>query len=210
MDGGGLPEGTGGLIGPSALLHLMAVLDRHERGAMRDALFARSVVLPPPHDAGMWPEADCAAVHRGLRQNLPARAEGLLRLAGEATADYILANRIPAAVRALLRALPAMASARLLSAAIDRHSRTFAGSGRFALTGRFPLTFEIAGNPLIAGEVAVVPLCAWHAAVFERLFRRLVTTRAVVTETACAAMGAPACRFEVRLRRGPAALLPHG
>jgi divinyl protochlorophyllide a 8-vinyl-reductase len=36
--------------------------------------------------------------------------------------------------------------------------------------------------------------------VFERLFRRLVSRSAHVTETQCCAQGAPACRFEVRLR----------
>ncbi|MEM1431648.1 MAG: V4R domain-containing protein, partial [Pseudomonadota bacterium] len=43
------------------------------------------------------------------------------------------------------------------------------------------------------------PLCHWHAAVFERLFRVLVSPESSVTEVACCAMGAPACRFEIRL-----------
>jgi divinyl protochlorophyllide a 8-vinyl-reductase len=167
---------------------------------MRDLLFEAASVAPPPPDAGMWPEAECAAVHRMLRQGWPDQAPGLLRLAGQATAEYILAHRIPAPVRRLLRVLPGVLSAPLLTAAIERHAWTFAGSGSFAVTGRRPLTFEIKGNPLIAGESAGHPLCDWHAAVFERLFRSLVWPRATVTEVACTARGADACRFAINPR----------
>lgn len=201
MDGAPGPvPAAAGLIGPNAILQLMSVLDRHEGRAMRDLLFEAAGIGPPPPDAGMWPEHEAAALHRMLRQALPDRADGLLRLAGEATADYILAHRIPRLAQGAIRALPGPLGARVLAAAIDRHAWTFAGSGRFRIASRRQLVFELAGNPLIRGEVAPHPLCHWHAAVFERLFRRLVWPRAVVEELACAAAGAPACRFEIRPR----------
>lgn len=201
MDGARSPvPAEAGLIGPNALLQLIAVLDRHEGRATRDLLFEAAGVAPPSADAGMWPEDQAGAVHRMVRQALPERADGLLRLAGQATADYILAHRIPLGARVLIRALPGPLGARVLSGAIARHAWTFAGSGRFRIVSRRPLVFEVAGNPLIRGEAAAHPICHWHAAVFERLFRRLVWPGAVVEEVVCAATGAPACRFEIRPR----------
>jgi divinyl protochlorophyllide a 8-vinyl-reductase len=178
----------------------MAILDRYEGRAFRNALFADAGVAPPPPDAGMWPESEAAAVHRLLRARLPRRAPGLLTLSGRAVADYILRYRIPAPARLLIRVLPAPLGARLLAQAIDRHAWTFAGSGRFSILSYRPLTFEITANPLIAGESAPLPLCHWHRAVFERLFRSLVWRRAEVRETSCAATGAAACRFVVFAR----------
>jgi divinyl protochlorophyllide a 8-vinyl-reductase len=186
-----------GLIGPNAILQLIAVLDRYEGRAFRDQLFSDAGVDLPPPDAGMWPETEAAAVHRALRARLPRRAPGLLTLSGRAVADYILQHRIPAPARLLIRLLPGPLGARLLAHAIDRHAWTFAGSGRFSIASHKPLTFEITHNPLIADETAAFPLCHWHRAVFERLFRVLVWRRAEVREVACAAMGAAVCRFVV-------------
>ena len=63
-----------------------------------------------------------------------------------------------------------------------------------------PLAFEIADNPVVRGERSAVPVCAWHAAVFERLYRQLVDDRYRAEETACGAAGAAACRFELSRR----------
>ncbi|KQB95786.1 hypothetical protein AL073_13950 [Loktanella sp. 1ANDIMAR09] len=48
---------------------------------------------------------------------------------------------------------------------------------------------------IVRGEVSETPLCHWHAAVFETLFRRLVDPRLRCVEESCCAVGAPACRF---------------
>lgn len=138
MDGGHPVPRSAGLIGPNALLQLISVLDRHEGRAMRDLLFGAAGVAPPPPDAGMWPEAECAAVHHMLRQGWPDETPGLLRLAGQATAGYILAHRIPAPVRRLLRVLPGVLSAPLLTSAIERHAWTFADRAASQLSGVIP------------------------------------------------------------------------
>jgi divinyl protochlorophyllide a 8-vinyl-reductase len=80
-----------------------------------------------------------------------------------------------------------------LGKAIARHAWTFAGSGRFRVVA--PLVFEIADNPIVRGEVSDVPLCHWHRAVFETLFRALVDDRLRCAEVACCATGNAACRF---------------
>lgn len=196
----------GGRIGPNALLQLIDVLDRSTVHPFRLTLFAEAGVVPPPPDAGMWPEREVAAVHRALRRLLPGQAPDLLAEAGRAVGDYILAHRIPAPARALLMMLPARLGARLLASAISRHAWTFAGSGQFRVLSHDPLTFEITANPLIAGEEAQEALCHWHAAVFQRLFSRLVWPRAKIDEVACAAAGAHSCRFVI----WPDAAMRHG
>lgn len=182
-------------IGPNAVHQLLPVLEQGLGAGAADRALERAGVARPPPDAGMLPEAECAALHRAVRQNWPAEAPGLLHAAGLATGDYILANRIPAAARGLIGALPSALGARLLTAAISRHAWTFAGSGAFRVLGRAPLEFEIRANPLVAGEISAMPACHWHRAVFARLFGRLVWPDVTVTETACCACGAPACRF---------------
>ncbi len=179
-------------IGPNAILQLVPVLDAALGQDGRDGLFQRAgVALPPPH-AGMLPEGEVIRLHATLRKALPAQSPALLRAAGLGTADYILANRIPAPARRLIHALPRPLGARLLAGAIARHSWTFAGSGRFRIDRFRPLTVSIAANPLALG-----PGCHWHAAVFERLFAALVWPGATVRETACCAAGDPACRFTI-------------
>lgn len=196
MDGSAHFDTGEARIGPNAILQLIRVLDHFEGRGLRHRVMDLACVPVPPEDAGMLPESQCRAVHRALLLALPERGEGLLRLAGVATGDYILAHRIPCAVRWMLQALPGFLAAPLLTAAIARHAWTFVGSGGFRVVGHRPLVFEIAANPLIAAP-SDHPACVWHAAVFERLFQRLIWRSVMVVETDCAAMGASACRFTV-------------
>lgn len=187
---------SGARIGPNAVLQHLPVLDAAIGVRLRGALLYRAGIKEPPPDCGMLPEDEVVPLHRAVWLFLPGRAAEIQRAAGLAVGDYILAHRIPWPARLLIRALPAPLGARLLAAAIARHAWTFAGSGRFRIAGHHPLTFEIAGNPLAQGPRH--PSCHWHAAVFERLFQRLVWPRACVTETACSAAGDHTCRFEIR------------
>jgi divinyl protochlorophyllide a 8-vinyl-reductase len=129
-------------------------------------------------------------------------ADEIMADAGARTGAYIVANRIPAPARILLRALPKPLAARLLVKAIAKHAWTFAGSGAFSFLPSRPSVMEIADNPL-AGPRRAGPSCVWHAAVFTRLFRSLVSPDATVRETACCAAGDPACRFEMVSSAGP-------
>ncbi|MEO0679272.1 MAG: bacteriochlorophyll 4-vinyl reductase, partial [Pseudomonadota bacterium] len=117
--------------------------------------------------------------------------------AGRRTADYILAHRIPPRAQALLRAAPARLAAPLLARAIARHAWTFAGSGRFEAQGAWRLVVH--DNPMVRGERAAAPLCRWHAAVFERLYRALAADDCRCRELRCGAQpGETACVFEIR------------
>lgn len=185
-----------GRIGPNAILQLVDVLERRGEHGLLSAVLAEAEVQRPARDAGMLPEGDCAAVHQALRRLSPA-AEGLLEEAGLATGDYILANRIPKLAQGVLRVLPAGWAAPVLTKAIARHSWTFAGTGEFRVEGSGPLVVSVARNPLVSGWRAERPQCIWHAAVFRRLYGRLVWASVAVREVACCACGDAACRFEI-------------
>ena len=187
-------------IGPNAILQLVPVLDSAIGVDRRAELLAAADIEELPDGTRMIDEAPVARLHQTLRTRVPDLAPSLSRQAGSSTGDYILANRIPRFAQRLLRVLPAGMSARLLAHAIARHAWTFAGSGTFSVVSERPLVFEIADNPVVRGEHSTTPVCAWHAAVFERLYRKLVDDRYRVTEVACGAMGAEACRFELTLR----------
>lgn len=192
------PAAAPGLIGPNAVLQLLPVLEAAEPG-LAGGMLRRAGLDGPPSDHGLMAEGPAAALHRAVRGNC-ADANTILMRAGQGTAAYILAHRIPSVARAGLRCLPAWLAAPILARAIARHAWTFAGSGQFCIAGRAPLTFDLVDNPLIRGERATDPLCHWHAAVFTGLFRALVSRDARVIETDCAAQGAPACRFVLHLR----------
>jgi divinyl protochlorophyllide a 8-vinyl-reductase len=185
-----------GRIGPNAILQLIDVLERRGDGELLSAVLAEAGVLRPPRDAGMLPERDCAAVHQALRR-LATGAEGLLEAAGLATGDYILTHRIPKLAQRVLRLLPGALAAPVLTKAIAQHSWTFAGTGEFRVERTRPLVMSVALNPLVAGWRAKTPQCIWHAAVFRRLYGRLVWPEVQVREVACCACGDGACRFEI-------------
>ncbi len=130
---------AGARIGPNAITRVAEAL-RSQRGeAATQQLFAvaglsHHLDRPPER---MVAEADVIALHAALRQ-LPGWRL-IARDAGQRTAGYLLAHRIPRPVRLLLRLLPARLAAQLLAGAIARHAWTFAGSGRFAVHAGTPL-----------------------------------------------------------------------
>ncbi|MDG4650479.1 bacteriochlorophyll 4-vinyl reductase [Roseibacterium sp. SDUM158017] len=194
----------GGRIGPNAILQLVPVLENAAGPeATAHVLAMAGVIALPDPDAGLVDEAPAARLHQAMRAELPNVAPALAREAGRRTGDYILGRRIPRPARGLLRLLPARLSAPLLARAVARHAWTFCGSGGFRLASTWPVAFEIDDNPVVRGERSDVPLCDWHAAVFERLFSALCGGGWHCREVACCAQGAPACRFELRRSVSP-------
>jgi divinyl protochlorophyllide a 8-vinyl-reductase len=202
-------HGSAGRIGPNAVTRLAEALGA-QVGAKRTAAIFREAGQAHFLDAApdeMVDESSVTALHRAMRHQLDGtHAARASARAGELTADYLLANRIPGVIQSILKALPATPSARILVAAIGRHSWTFAGSGAFSAQFRprprhvlMPrLQFTIAGCPVCRGATLKDPACAYYAATFERLFRTLVHARASVVESQCQGCGAPACLFDVR------------
>lgn len=189
-----------GRIGPNAVIRLAEALDALESKAVTKRLFIaadlESYVHSPPQ--AMVPEDDVTLLHRHLRHDLkPTRAATVSWLAGQRTADYLLANRIPRPVQRLLKLLPARLAAFILLKAIGAHAWTFAGTSRFTWRMGHPITLTFEDCPLCRGDHAGEPCCSYYAATFERLFRELISSKTDVRETACIAMGGEACRFEI-------------
>jgi divinyl protochlorophyllide a 8-vinyl-reductase len=209
MDGGlhlprpGLAGGTprsAARIGPNAVTRIAEALGA---AAGEDAvldLFATAglshhLADPPRH---MVAERDVTTLHAALRARLgEAGAACIGAEAGRRTADYLLAHRIPRPLQMALRLAPPRLAARVLLGAIGRHAWTFSGRGGFAAVPGRPARVTIAGCPLCRGATTTAPACAYFAATLERLCQRLVHRRAQVRVTACQALGAPACVFEI-------------
>jgi divinyl protochlorophyllide a 8-vinyl-reductase len=185
-------------IGPNAVIQLGETLAAHN-----ESLLAREVYLAaghpewlahPPQE--MVDERPVAQLHAALRRLAPPEvARDYAREAGMRTGDYILAHRIPKLAQTVLKLMPAPIAARMLTKAITAHAWTFAGSGKFSAKVGRTVTFEIAANPLCAGEHADHHVCVWHASVFQRLFQVLVSPYTRVTEITCGARGDDCCRF---------------
>lgn len=185
-------------IGPNAVTQLLAALRAAGQASLLPELVAiaggADWLAHPPTD--MIEERAVARLHQAVRRSLPSEQAGrLMADAGRRTADYLLAARIPLLARIILACLPPALAARLLVRAIRANAWTFAGSARFDARAADTVTFELRGNPFCAGEVARAPVCAWHAAVLQRLFSRLVSRRMWLIESACEARGDACCRF---------------
>lgn len=198
------PDAGPARIGPNAIIRVAEAL-RAQLGEQVTAELFGNVGLGhylqtmPGH---MVDEREVIALHQFLRPSLgAARARAVSREAGVRTADYLLAKRIPRPAQLVLRLLPPALASRVLLRSIGGHSWTFAGSGHFHAGSGYPVRLSIADCPLCRGVTAAEPVCDYYAATFEHLYRALVSPRATVVETACEAMGAPACVFEIRWKR---------
>ncbi len=184
-------------VGPNAILQYLPVLEKAMGRPALDAFLVEEHIEQVPDGSEMIEEGLAAQFHQAVRRQFPDAAVELAREAGERTADYIIANRIPAFAKAILALLPRPVAEDMLTRSIADHAWTFAGSGEFRVHRQPPITFEIIGNPIVRGETATHPICEWHAAVFAHLFSKLVSGDYSVTERQCCANGAESCRFEL-------------
>jgi divinyl protochlorophyllide a 8-vinyl-reductase len=193
-----------GRIGPNAITRLaQAITGLRGPGVTREVFAAagRTHYLSHPPQS-MVDEGEVIALHRAARERLgDDTIVSVAWRAGELTGDYILANRIPAPVRAVLPLLPARLSGDLLAKAVARHAWTFAGSGSFSYRRTDEgLELTVRNSPLTRDLSADAPACHYYTATFQRLFRALADPNILVVETSCSAAGADACRFLVRCR----------
>ncbi len=184
-----------GVVGPNAVLQLLKPLREHAGKAGMEAVFRRASVIQylarPP--LAMVPEEHALRLFEAVCSELPeSLAREVLTDAGRGTADYVIANRIPAPARAVLRVLPAPLAAPILRRAIESHAWTFAGSGQCKTSGIRLVSLEITDNPL------ATPGCPWHSAVILTMFRKLVDRSIKLEHTHCCAKGDEMCRFELR------------
>lgn len=181
-------EGRVGRVGPNAVLQLAAVLRAEGGDVLAAKVFGaagQGALLEAPPTA-MVDERVPAALFAALWRVRPDDAPRLAAAAGALVADYVVANRIPRAVRALLRLLPDPVAARLLLQAIHRASWTFAGSGRCAVA--------VPGGALaLDGNPIPMPGAAWHRAVIERMAGAFLHPGTRVASLTCPGASDRAC-----------------
>ncbi|MEO0384832.1 MAG: bacteriochlorophyll 4-vinyl reductase [Pseudomonadota bacterium] len=174
-----------GRIGPNAVLQVFNALEERQ-GAQEVTRLAKLAGLTHYREqapATMVDERDVVALHRAVRSRMTVNeGDQVLWRAGERTADYILANRIPKAVQVLLRALPAKPASRLLLKAIAKNAWTFAGSGTFAFTAGKPATLTLADCPACTEVYRQDERCLYYAATLQGLFQALVHPRARIED----------------------------
>lgn len=181
-------------VGPNAIIQMRTVLcDRLGKDAacrlFCQAGLERDFAAPPTE---MVREQTAADLFQTVFRELPGPvADDIARQAGQRTAGYILAHRIPHLAQIALQRLPIFLARPMLLSAIARNAWTFAGSGEVSVKRSAPSTIEIRRNPL------AVPGCVWHVAVFETLFQTLVASDIAVEQTQCCSEGSDVCRFEL-------------
>ncbi len=192
-----------GQIGPNAIIRMAEALHDAAGVGTTERVFAAAGLAGYLDRAPseMVDEREVSALHAAVMESLGAEAGArVCRSAGAKTADYLLANRIPAAVQRLLRRLPPAIGSRVLLAAVAKNAWTFAGSGAFdTRNGKRPRV-RIQGCPFCRDMTAEAPRCDYLAGTFERLYRVLVHSRTEVREIACEAAGDNACVFELHWR----------
>jgi divinyl protochlorophyllide a 8-vinyl-reductase len=187
-------------IGPNAVIQTARVLRDRYGTAQAEAMLAeatgRTLGDLPKH---MVDEAEVRALVRTCLAHLgPRQTQAVLRDAGQRTAQYLLAHRIPRPVQWLLRVLPAPLGARLLARAMAQHAWTFAGSGHFHVRYTPAPEYTIADCPLCRGLTLDAPVCDFYAGTFEELLTRLVRRDTCVAQVESAASGGSGCRYVVR------------
>jgi divinyl protochlorophyllide a 8-vinyl-reductase len=192
---------TVGRIGPNSIIQTVAALRERLGAAEADAALRRwgheelTTTLPE----AMVPEEAFNALTRSVFAGLGAEAgREVLERAGILTAEYLLANRIPAMAQQILPWLPSRLGLRILSRAIRGHAWTFAGNGVFEdRMGAVP-AYQITGCPMCRGLPASSPTCSFYQATFQRLLRVLIRPTTRVEEIECEATGGACCRFIIR------------
>lgn len=189
-----------GRVGPNAIIRVAEALREVGGVALEQTLLIEAGLgsylgcMP----AEMVDEREVTRLQRAVQAGLdPLLARAVMLDAGRRTGDYLLANRIPSLVQRVLRVLPAALASRILLVAIGKNAWTFAGSGHFGIAPGQPVRLTLTYCPLCREATSEVPICEYYAATFERLFRQLVNSQAVTTETSCHATGAAACVFEI-------------
>jgi divinyl protochlorophyllide a 8-vinyl-reductase len=198
----GIPAGSAARIGPNAIIQTIAAMEE-ERGALETRRFLRRIGRGDLNDhlpTHMVDELAFISLISAVRADMgPEAAARVMARAGERTADYLLAHRIPAPARAVLPLLPRRLGLSLLLKAISGHAWTFAGGGRFSYTvERKGATLSLGSCPECRGIVAAEPICRYYERCFQALLRPLIDRRLTVREVACVAQGGGACVFEVR------------
>nr|WP_255701296.1 bacteriochlorophyll 4-vinyl reductase [Afifella sp. H1R] len=179
-----VPSQPAARIGPNAIIRMDEALNAIVGREACQSVFAQAGLLHylDAQPTEMVDEREVMRLHdAALAVLAPQEAEDAAFRAGELTATYLLARRIPKPFQRIMPFLPPWLRARLFLAAIRRHAWTFVGSGAVTFVPSHPVVVSIAGGP-VRGTPTDAVLLAYYSGCFQELFRSLVHrgTRAVV------------------------------
>jgi divinyl protochlorophyllide a 8-vinyl-reductase len=144
----------------------------------------------------MIPEEEFLALITMLVEQIGSEQTAhILRRAGELTAGYLLANRIPKPFQTLLTYVSPTIGLNLLLVAIKKSAWTFAGSGKFSFVGSTPATIIIANQH----ATAIIPheICSFYNGTFETIFQTLIDTQTHVEKLVGPGSGEFRCVYRV-------------
>lgn len=188
------------LIGPNAVLQIVGAMERRLGPEKSDRLCRKAGLAELPSGLEMIEEGDALRLHCSFQELDLEDVEAIARDAGHGTADYIIANRIPRLVVRILRALPGALAAPLLMSAIRRHAWTFIGAGRYKIHSAWRFTIDRSH----CEEMLAPPrsLFVWYQAVFEGLYRQLVSPRCLCELAASHPERSVAKSYDITIVRG--------
>lgn len=187
-------------MGPNSITQVARALVDLHGAAMQHAIFQRAGLADLLDDPPQTPVPvnQVASLHRSLVLHLgETQAEAVCRLAGERTAEYLLAHRIPRAVQWVLRHLPPAWAARLLLRAIRRNAWTFLGRGLFFAEPGRPAVIRFVGAPLCNGPALSEPGSCYYQATFATLFHALVSPRTHIVHSRCSQCHGRVCEYRL-------------
>jgi divinyl protochlorophyllide a 8-vinyl-reductase len=197
---GSVPAMSTARVGPNVVIQIARVARERIGEAFADALLRDTTPYTMdrmPHE--MIDQREAQGIVRELvsRVGVPM-AVGVLREAGERTAEYLLAHRIPRVAQWVMRLLPRPIGLGLLLRAMSANAWTFAGSGAFRVLPSAPWPMlEFGQCAMCAGMHEHEPMCHFYGGAFEQLIRRLIAPTATVREVECIAQGGRVCRFMI-------------
>ncbi|MCW2277047.1 bacteriochlorophyll 4-vinyl reductase [Heliophilum fasciatum] len=190
-------------IGPNSIIQTIRVLQEYYGREKAEQILQAG---QSPWQAGKLPaemvdeDVFLELIHL-LRDQLGLdQAKLVLSKAGDYTAEYLLANRIPKPMKWLFPLMPRKMRMKILMTAIGNHAWTFAGSGRFHFHPEPKPMFIIEDCITSRDIVAETPVCSFYSATFEGLLRCLVDSRINVIEKSCRASGQEQCEFFIQFR----------
>lgn len=184
-----------GFMAPRVVLDVLDAVSAQLGTDATGTLIRQAELVRIPTETEPVREDRAARMHQSVVALFPTAAVAVLRRAGQATADRLMLTQQSLRAQTMLAGAPWPIAAWLLGRWAHQHDWTFIGTGRFTVITA--LEFELADNPLIRGIRSSGLACHWHAALFERLFQRMVDTELECRELVCAASGAPVCRFVI-------------
>lgn len=173
-----------GRIGPNAILRLIEAVEAQEGAAAAAELLNQAGLSyhrnQLPQD--MVDEKEVASLHTALSVRFPRpHAIMLAHRAGVATAEYLLANRIPRMAQPIIKLLPTSLGLKTLVKSMAGHAWTFAGSAEFAHDAKLPGRLSLSGGLYETSPTTAETMTTFYTATFQTLFDALMRSSIRVT-----------------------------